>query len=225
MSDLIEALEVIGLVVGLLAAFFLLPLAGKMAAAKFMPSGRLKSALLKEDEEIPTSPSSERSEWRSLFLWLAFMLGLFGLAFLDDRSRNVSSLSAPFLVAYVLGLLWLVRSFIAWRRASDRILSQEELTAFQGRLHAHWFSRYSIATVLLCGALFIPEAKPKFWWLSIFLALWAAVLARELSLLLLAAAGLYFVFKGLASVPVSVAIVIGACIIAYAIQKRGKRGG
>lgn len=225
MSDLIEAVEVIGLIVGLLAVFFLLPMAGKMAVAKFMPNGRLKAALLKEDKELPPPPSSERSEWGGLFLWLAFMLGLFGLAFLDDRSRNVSSVSAPFLVAYVLGLLWLVRSFIAWRRASDRAFSQDELTLFQHKLHGHWFSRYSIATVLICGAVFIPEAKPKFWWASIFLALWAAVLGRELSLLLLATAGLYFVFKGLASVPVSVAIVISACIIAYAILNRGKRGG
>lgn len=225
MSDLIEALEVIGLIVGLLAAFFLLPLVGKIAVSKYMPSGHLKSALLKEDQELLPPPSSERAEWRSLFMWLAFMLGLFGLAFLDDRSRNISSLSAPFLVAYTLGLLWLVRSFIAWRRASDRAFSQDELQLFQHKLHGHWFSRYSIATVLICGAVFIPEAKPKFWWVSIFLALWAAVLARELSLLLFAAAGLYFVFKELASVPVSVAIVIGACIIAYAIQSRGKRGG
>jgi hypothetical protein len=167
---------------------------------------------------------SARKEWRSIFLWLLFMLALFGLAFLDDQSRGVSSVSLPVTFAYLIGLVWLVRSFVEWRRASPKILSAEELKHFQSRLRAHWFSRYSIAAVLLCGVVVISEAKPQFWWLSLFLVLWAAVLAREISFLFIAAAGLYYLARSLASLPVSVAIIIGACIIAYALLQRRKCG-
>jgi hypothetical protein len=171
------------------------------------------------DDSTVSKESSVRREWRNLALWLIFMLALFGLAFFDDSSRGVKSTGAPLVISYVLGVIWLVRAAIEWARADPRPLSPIELKDFQSKLHGSATARYSIAVVLLCGAIFIVDAKPNAWWLGVFLALWAAVLAREISFLFILVGGGYLLFTGLASIPVSVAIIIGALIIASAMRR------
>ena len=171
------------------------------------------------DASAVAKESSQRREWRNLALWLIFMLAIFGFGFLDDNSRGVRSVGAPLVIAYVIGVLWLVRAAVEWARADPRPLSPIELKEFQSRLHGSAAARYSIAVVLICGAIFISDAKPNAWWLGIFLALWAAVLAREISFLFILAGGGYLLLAGLASIPVSIAIIIGALIIAAAVRR------
>ncbi len=74
------------------------------------------------DDSTVSKESSERREWRNLALWLIFMLAVFGFAFLDDSSRGVKSTGAPLVIAYVIGVVWLIRSAIEWARANPRPL-------------------------------------------------------------------------------------------------------
>jgi len=171
------------------------------------------------ENTAPIKDSSERREWRNLALWLFFMLAIFGFAFLDDSSRGVNSLSIPVAVAYVIGVFWLIRAIVGWVRADGKPLSPIELKEFQAILHNSVVARYSIAVVLICAAIFIADAKPSAWWIGILLALWAAVLVREITFLLILLGGGYLLVIGLASLPVSIAIIIGALIIAAAMRK------
>ena len=82
-----------------------------------------------------------------------------------------------------------------------------------------WYVRYPIAFLLLAAAWWLATERENLWWLSVILVLSAAVYAREVSFLLLLALGAYLLFQGIAALPVSVAVIIGAFIIAAAIKK------
>jgi len=168
---------------------------------------------------VPTKQSSARREWRNLALLLLFMLGLFGLAFFDDSSRSATSVGVSFAIAYTIGLFWLIRAFVEWIRADSKPLTAGELKEFQHHLHNSAPARYSLAIMVVCGAIFIADAKPNEWWIAAVLALWAAILAREITILLIVIGGAYFLFLGIASLPVSIAVIIGALIIAAAVRK------
>lgn len=171
------------------------------------------------DASTVARESSHRREWRNLALWLSFMLAIFGLSFLDDSSRGIKSGGVPFVIAYLVGVAWLIRAAVEWVRADPKPLSQTELSEFKSKLHGSAAARYSIAVVLVCGAIFFLDAKPNTWWLSVFLALWAAVLAREISYLFILVGGGYLLLEGIASIPASVAIIIGALIVASAMRR------
>lgn len=94
-----------------------------------------------------------------------------------------------------------------------------------------WYIRYPIGVVLLLGVFWFADsswlADSRIKWLGwvfIVLALLSvAIYARELVLLILACGALYLLILGLASLPISIAIIIGlmvgATIIANAIRK------
>jgi hypothetical protein len=82
-----------------------------------------------------------------------------------------------------------------------------------------WYFRYPLAALCLWGAWHFSETKPDKWWLAGIAVLAAAAFAREVSLLLLGIGLISLVFQGIASLPVSVAVLIGAVIIASAIRK------
>ena len=115
------------------------------------------------DSRVPIKETSERREWRNLALGLFFMLVIFGFAFIEDRSRGGNNLGAPVVVAYVIGAFWFIRSIVGWIRADAKPLSPDDLKDFQAKLHGSAVARYSIGIVLICGALFIADAKPNAW--------------------------------------------------------------
>lgn len=82
-----------------------------------------------------------------------------------------------------------------------------------------WYVRYPIAVLLLGVAWWLVTQRENLWWLSIILVVSAAVYAREVSLLLLLALGAYLLFQGVAALPVSIAVIIGAIIIANANKR------
>lgn len=90
-----------------------------------------------------------------------------------------------------------------------------------------WYIRYPIAAALLFGLIWLADSIEKigwFWWVIIgVLVLSVAVYVREIVLLALACGVIYLLFLGLASLPISMAIIIGlivgATIIASAIRK------
>jgi hypothetical protein len=93
-------------------------------------------------------------------------------------------------------------------RADDRQLWELE-----------WWFRYPMAAlgIWLAFQLYLPS-KPV--WLPIACLIFAAVCGWELALLGVGMALLYGAFKVIAALPVSVAVVVGALIIAGAVSRR-----
>jgi len=81
-----------------------------------------------------------------------------------------------------------------------------------------WYVRYPMAALMLWGAWMFLE-NDKSLWMVVGATLMAAFLAREISLLILVGMLIYLVFQGIAALPVSVAVIIGAIIIASAMRK------
>lgn len=168
--------------------------------------------------------SSERKEWRNLFLSLLFFVAIFGIAAIDDLSNGINTLGNAFWIAYLIGVVWLVISLTCWMQAENKQISGIELEKLKKKIFGAWYARYSLAIVLVCFAIVIPETKNHKWWESLIPLLWAAFLAREVSIVLLVGAGAYLLYKGVAALPVSIAVIVGAVIIAIAIKRRHRNG-
>lgn len=82
-----------------------------------------------------------------------------------------------------------------------------------------WWARYPVAGFLVAGGWYLAEQKPGLWWLSAVLFISAAVYAREVALVIIGLALVIAVFAGLAALPVSIAIIVGAALIAYGIYR------
>jgi hypothetical protein len=121
----------------------------------------------------------------------------------------------------VAGKYMLTREVIETTDYGKRVAAEKEEDDLR---HAQerddkWYVRYPIAFLLLAAAWWLASERENVWWLSIVLVVSAAVYAREVSFLLLLALGAYLLFQGIAALPVSVAVIIGAFIIAGAIKK------
>ena len=86
-----------------------------------------------------------------------------------------------------------------------------------------WWFRYPMAVLFLVGAWFFSEWKPNSWFIPGFLVLVAIISAWELTLVGLGIGIAILAFKAIASLPVSVAIIIGAFIIGAAITAALKK--
>lgn len=84
-------------------------------------------------------------------------------------------------------------------------------------IEERWWYRYGVATLILIGAWGLHEYKPNLWWVSLIAILAAMVYTRELSIFIIGIIAIWLIFQGLASLSVTGAILIGACIIAFAI--------
>jgi hypothetical protein len=82
-----------------------------------------------------------------------------------------------------------------------------------------WWARYPIALGMVAGAWYLVEQKPSLWWLSTIFVLSAAVYAREVSLIVLGLGLLIAVISGLAALPLSLAVILGAALIAYGVYR------
>jgi hypothetical protein len=91
----------------------------------------------------------------------------------------------------------------------------------QDDLGTRWYVRYAIVGCFLWFAFWIStnESMARLWWLALMAVLVAACLAWEILLLLLAGGLLYVFFGAVAALPVSVAIIIGALMIADSKSK------
>ncbi len=82
-----------------------------------------------------------------------------------------------------------------------------------------WWFRYPLAVLLIVVAWWIEDVKPHAWWISVILVLMAIVNARELALWIIGLALVWAMIAGIAALPVAVAIIVGALIIASAINR------
>lgn len=82
-----------------------------------------------------------------------------------------------------------------------------------------WWVRYPLAVATLGFAWYIVDKKGELFWVSALFVLVAAGLAREVSLVLIGLALIAAVLAGLAALPISLAIVLGAALIAYGVYR------
>lgn len=97
--------------------------------------------------------------------------------------------------------------------------AEEQKRQKQAESDDKWYVRYPLAALMLFGSVYLIQDSPKLWWVALCGVIVAAFQAREISLIALAFGGIWFLFKGIASLPVSAAIIVGAMIIAAALRK------
>ncbi len=104
------------------------------------------------------------------------------------------------------------------RLETQRQVKEEESQRRYAEIVNRWYIRYPIAAFLVYVAWWFAEQKGDQWWLSIGGLIMAVYFAREISLLVIIGVVLYMLFQGIAALPVSVAVIIGAIIISNAIR-------
>lgn len=144
-------------------------------------------------------------------------------AWSEDQLGALTLFVSPFF------LLGIGLSYYYWRtKTTTKLTEMGEQHLYQTALDKQrkqaefedkWYVRYPFAALCLWGAWHFAEIKPDKEWLPIVCLIAAAIFARELSFLLIIGGILYAIFIGWSSLPVSVAVIIGACIIAGAIKK------
>lgn len=186
-------------------------------------------------EEIPDR--KRYSDLAIVVILFSMPVGLF--AIMGFESSGEAALTA-WSAAAIATLLGCVIGFLIYRKkqvfvpdptvpivlSEDEIKAQAESKAKWERIEKQWWYRYPLAGLVFFGAWFLVETKPNLWWLAAIVAIYGLVLAKELGYLVLVGlvflAGLWLfqgVFQGIASLPVSVAVIIGALIIAGAVSK------
>jgi Ca2+/Na+ antiporter len=134
-------------------------------------------------------------------------------------------------------LIGLLASYRIWTTEHERVLTEEaqqELAAAQreevqraNEFYEKWWVRYAFAIAFVLGGVWLYSQNVQWWWLAIC-AVIALVFARELLKPVLYVVGvialifLFFVVRdsvipAIGKMPTSVAIIIGAIIIAAAV--------
>jgi hypothetical protein len=105
------------------------------------------------------------------------------------------------------------------KSAAEHAAKTAETERKQREREDKWWFRYPVAVLLVVGAWYLADTKPRLWWLSLIFVLAAAVWAREFSLFLLGLVLLGAVLTGLAALPVPLAVVFAGALIAYAVYR------
>jgi hypothetical protein len=114
----------------------------------------------------------------------------------------------------------LVPAAVYWLRRRKMVgaLTPEQRVAIAKARDAYWqqwwrrpWVRYVSAALLLGGAAWTLQGGGR-WWIPVALSAYALIRAWEVSLVVLGVGAAYFLFRGVASLPVSVAVIIGALI-------------
>ena len=101
-----------------------------------------------------------------------------------------------------------------------RLVRQEEFWTRIESLLKHWWARYPLAGLITWYSIvMIQQPKGDAWIPGVVALMFAAYLAREISILIVGAIVAYLLFAGAAMLPVSVAVIIGALIIASAMRR------
>jgi hypothetical protein len=158
---------------------------------------------------------------------LVVTLGLSGWAFGYVLIQDQVAWETLWLLPFLFTGLWLTWRFWKTTYVTELTLeAQERKEAVEretlqkaAEFEERWYVRYPIALLILWGAWYIFEKKPNAWWVAAIAAFAALYYARELALFALSIGLLYALFQGIAALPVSVAIIIGAIIIASALKR------
>lgn len=186
---------------------------------------------------------SARSEWKAILgLALGSMVIAVAMLFLFEKQNWIIKFGKyiefqifPVLTAVImLGILWFIRAILGIRRCSNETFLDEKeyylLNSIKSDdLIKDRIKRYSVAILVVTVAAGLnassgaPDTlKVSFVteWLPVLLYISAGIFAFELLILGIALALAGLLIWGITSLPTSLAIIIGAVIIAYAIYRR-----
>lgn len=178
-----------------------------------------------DDYVIVDIPRKKRL--RNALITLIVTLAVTGWAFGYVLVQGQVGMETLWLLPFLLTGLWV--SYRYWktthlteptpeaqeRQRTAELEKQRKAEEFENK----WYVRYPIAVLILWGAWYIVDKKPDSWWIAALVALAAIYFARELALLLIGIGLIYLLFQGIAALPVSIAIIIGAIIIASALKR------
>lgn len=196
---------------------------------------------------VPLSERSARSVWKEILvlsvagtsiavglnIWMSQKdwIGHFG--------KSIEIHALPFLAsAVVLGVIWTIRGTFGFFRSNnvapmdrDDYLRLRDLYGESSDFPSDRLTRWTIAVLLVTGS-YAFQAAPDAGdstrvsiftlWLPLLMYLSAAVFAFDVTLVCLALAAVAALLWGISLLPIPLAIVVGAGIIAYAIYRRGK---
>lgn len=173
---------------------------------------------------------------RPLLLGIAMLAVIWGVQVSSDQFATYWWYAWPALFPLLIGVgLYSMRTERVLSGAGQHARAKVEAAAKQAALEHNtkveaalgsWPVRYIAAAAVLYGAYYITfeDRSPKTpSWLGLGLLVFAMFLARELGLWLLGIGIVCLIgwglFAGVAALPVSVAVIIGALIIASAVGK------
>jgi hypothetical protein len=158
----------------------------------------------------------------SLFVGFGLDAALSSLGIADSRLSLWLIVPLDALIVVPTGRWW-------WRRQKMlAAMTPEERTAFAKmreqyweHLWQRWWMRYASSVLAICAAVWLLDSAKRDVdrWFAAGLFIYALIRAREISLALLAVGAAYLVFQGIAALPLSVAVIVGAMIIAGAMKK------
>jgi len=191
-------------------------------------SDYLESGALAEREPLSVTeviPLAERRRKTAVYIAIAAAscIAIWGVQYSSDQLADCWWYAWP--IALICGIVALKE-----RYTGTKTVLTERGTAVQAQQqretehrHAEFFNRrwirYPAAVLIVWFAVEIWTQKPGAWWLALLALLYAAWFAREVAGVAIVLGGIYLLFQGIAALPVSVAIVIGALIIASALRK------
>jgi len=165
---------------------------------------------------------------------LALFFLPFGVFFwlLSALSLVWGDIAFPWLI-FILGIICVSSSACLWFRGKELTeYGLQQRKSAEDRFFDAWYFRYPFA--VFCSGFaylslleYLSDQRSAPGLLVIFInpvfgvvwALGALVAARELSLLLIVLGVGYLLFSGVAALPLSIAVILGAGIIAFAIYK------
>lgn len=187
---------------------------------------------------------SARSEWKFMLgLALALIAIAIGMLFFLESKNWVIKPFGKYIelqilplsiAAIILGIIWSIRALLGIRRCTDEIpMAEKEYLLLESinDLIKDRITRYSVAIILatIAASLNATHGAPdtikiSFFteWLPALLYICAGIYAFELLILGMALALAGLLIWGITSLPTSLAIIIGAVIIAFAIYAHKK---
>lgn len=196
---------------------------------------------------VPLSERSAKSVWKEILI--TALVGTFvavGLGVWMERKdwvghfgKSIEIHSFPFIAsAALLGVVWTMRGMLGFSRSSnaapmnrDDYSRLSEIYAESSDLPRDRITRWTVAILFVTGGYAFqvaPGANETIrvslftFWLPLLMYLCGAVYAIDVALFCLGLAVVAGLLWGISLLPIPLAIVVGAGIIAYAIYKRRK---
>ncbi len=196
---------------------------------------------------VPLSGRAARNVWKGILIIavagtsiaIGFNIWMAPNDWVGHLNRSVEIHVLPFLVsAAMLGVVWTIRGALGFFRSNsvipmdrDEYLRLQKIYGESKDIPSDRLTRWTIA-VLLATAGYAFQAAPDAadsteisiftFWLPLVLYLSAAVYAFDVTIFVLALTAIAGLLWGISLLPIPLAIVVGAGIIAYAVYRQRK---
>lgn len=198
-----------------------------------------KTLITTEKKELTgtwIAPPVKKGLWKrvAIAIVITIYVGIFLQASIGDAKNTLlSTRILPLIPLVFLTGLYIWREFKPAKEFVPSSAAKDEMArleienadkalvakAKEDELYDKWWFRYLSASFMVGGAIWLSEYKPKLWFVSVILVILAILSARELIFLILGVGAIWLLVAGIASLPVSLAVIIGAIIIASALKR------